>query len=224
MFFTSPYNSSCGWLEYRFLTSEDQGEFLKKLVSPKLTAALIAWVLAIPDEISSLNQIRFYLAKILSVARLPWLWHSDNHDDVDKELAGLFISSTGNPDDNYWANVQYRRLNLIRNGNALRILENKLSGKTPGNLKDQLLQMEVKSGDLLWQGVNGLCIATEDFRRGKGNTVILYLQRFKKDNFNNDKISAAYAIPVKALIIERIIDLEETPKNILLSILNILEI
>ena len=84
--------------------------------------------------------------------------------------------------------------------------------------------MEVKSGDLLWQGVNGLCIATEDFRRGKGNTVVLYLQRFKKDNFNNDKISAAYAIPVKALIIERIIDLEETPKNILLSILNILEI
>ncbi|NTU70049.1 hypothetical protein HGB13_04540, partial [bacterium] len=224
MFLTSPYNSSCGWLEYRFLTSKDQGEFLKKLVSPKLSAALTVWALAIPDEIFSINQLKFSLSRILSVARLRWLWENDNRDEVDKELQELLVSSLNKHSDHFWDDFQARWINMIRNGNAVRILEKKLSVKTPGELKDQISQKEVKRGDLLWQGINGFCVATEDFMRGEKNTPILYLQRNKKDNINEEKIRSAYAIPIKSVIIERIIDLDEAPSNYLLSMLNNLEI
>lgn len=218
LFFSSSPDPTCGWLEHRYKNNGDPDEFAKKLVSPKLTAALAAWVFAISEANCTPERSRFELAKILSVARLPWLWHYDDGEDVAKELQGLLASSTNTSMAHVWDDIQARWLSLIRNGYALRILEEKLVGKTPGDLKDQISQNEVNRGDLLWQGTGGLCVATENFIRSndKKNTTILYLQKTQSVGV----IRTIFAIPIKALLADGILGLSAEQHGVLVTMMD----
>ena len=217
LFFSSVHDQLRGWLEYRYKSCEDQGEFVKRLVSPKLTAALAAWAFAVPDTNSSPEQRRFSLAKILSVARLPWLWQYDNGEEVAKELQAILVVSTDKRRDSLWGGIETRWVEMIRQGHALGLLESALEHKTLGELKSQVSQEYVKAGDLLWQGSNGFCIATENFTRTNPNlnTTVLYLQ---KSQATGD-LRAEYAIPIGALVIDKNIYLPEAARSSLLAML-----
>lgn len=213
LFFTSGPDPTRGWLELRYSNSDEPDDFVRRLVSPKLTAALAAWVFALPEEMSTPARRRFSLSTILSVARLPWLWHFEDGEEVVKELQGLLFSSAGTSNNLDWTGIEARWVKMMRTGHALRMLEYNLTDKTPGDLKGQISQSEVKRGDFLWQGAGGLCVATEDFVRAddKCNTTILYLQKSQ----STGAVRTYFAIPVRALLSEGFLDLPDVPAQTL---------
>lgn len=216
LFFTSGPEPTCGWLEYRQKTSDDPGEFAKKLLSPKLTAALAAWIFAIPEGVRSPEHSRFYLAKLLSVARLPWLWHYENGTEIAKELQVLLVSSTDTRGDRFWEETEAKWVSMMRCGHALRLFQEALAQKTPDEMRGQITQQKVTKGELLWQGTGGLCVAVEDINRAaSANAEILYLQRRESRGL----IKSAYAIPLKGLLSCEGINLSEAPKKTLLTML-----
>ncbi len=221
LFFTSLPEPPCGWLEYRYKTCDDPNEFAQKLLSPKLTAALAAWVFAIPEAGRSPEHSRFYLTKLLAVARLPWLWHYDNSAEVSKELQGLLVSSADIRGGRFWEETEAKWVEMMRYGHALRLFEKSIAEKTPADLKLQIVQQQVKKGDLLWQGKSGICVAVEDFNRSDigTNTEILYLQK----QANKGVIRAEFAIPVRGLLSCSGIMLDETPREALRAMLDNVE-
>lgn len=217
LFFTSAPESACGWLQYRYKTAEDPEDFARKLASPKLTAALAAWAFAIPEGINTPEHGRFYLTKLLAVARLPWLWHYDDSAEVARELHGLLVSSTDIQGDRFWEETEGKWVSMMRCGHALRHLEEALAQATPAELKGRITQQYVKKGELLWQGTGGLCVATEDFDRfvTSANTTILYLQK----TANAGVIRANFAIPMRSLLDGDLLPLAEAPRKVLSAML-----
>lgn len=222
LFFTSGPESACGWLQYRHKTAEDPDDFARKLASPKLTAALAAWAFAIPEGINTPEHGRFYLTKLLSVARLPWLWHYDDSAEVAKELQGLLVSSTDIRGGRFWEETEAKWVSMMRCGHALRLLEQALAQRTPAELRSLITQQQVKKGEFLWQGSAGICVAAEDFDRTNATTniAILYLQK----SANTGVIRAGYAIPIKGLLNWKVLPLAEAPRNTLLSTLRSLSL
>ena len=218
LFFISGPESACGWLQYRHKTAEDPDDFARKLASPKLTAALAAWAFAIPEGMNTPEHGRFYLTKLLAVARLPWLWHYEDSAEVAKELQGLLVSSTDIRGDRFWEETEAKWVNMMRCGHALQLLEEGLAQATPAELKGRITQQYVRKGELLWQGTGGLCVATEDFDRfvTSTNTTILYLQK----TTNLGVIRTSFAVPIRGLLDSDLLPLDEAPRITLSAMLD----
>lgn len=218
LFFTSKPNPCAGWLEHRLSISDSSEEFIARMSSTKLAAALAAWSFAVPEKISTPEHVRFALAQALSVARLPWLWTYQDGNEFAKELQDLLISSTKIDKASFWKHVDEKWVDLLRRGHALQQFESAIGQMTPGALKDRIAQQVVKKGELLWQGNAGICVAEEAFDRSVPGCKahILYLQKAA----GNGVIVASFAIPLKALITENIISLDNAPKQSLLSMID----
>jgi hypothetical protein len=209
LFFSCPADSLIGWLEYRYRNDDDPTDFIRRMASPKLTAALAAWSFAIPWLGDAPENVRFRLSQVLSVARLQWLWEQTSREDVAKELKELLTITTRDKPESYWESMESRWNRLIRQGNALRLVEEALASKTPAEIKAAIQQTDVRKGELLWQGSGGFCIATHDFtRKGvSGKAKILYLQQSREG-----KIVAEFAIPIRGLVESKIISIPDKPK------------
>lgn len=210
LFFSCPADSRIGWLEYRCRIDENSDDFIMRMVSPKLTAALAAWSFAIPEVGDTLDHVRFRLSQVLSVARLPWLWRQDSREDIAKELKELLTITTSNESESCWENIESRWNTLIRQGYALRMVEESLATKTPVEIKGAIQQIHVDKGELLWQGTGGFCIAAQDFSRtaSNGNAKILYLQQSREG-----AIRPEFAIPLKGLVQSDVISIPDKPKS-----------
>lgn len=218
LFFTSRPNPCVGWLEYRFSTTDNQEDFISRLTSPKLTAALAAWAFAVPVRITTPEHVRFFLAQVLSVARLPWLWEYSNGEEIAKELRDILVSSTDIKSDKFWASIESKWVVMMRQGYALNQFESALSQRTPAELKERITQSIVKKGELLWQGSAGICVAAEGVDRSTpgAKVQILYLQK----SSGTGVIVAGFTIPIKALLIDGIVDVHEASKKVLLEMLD----
>jgi hypothetical protein len=220
MFFSSSQTPSSGWLECRYKQAEDSDLFVEKLVSSKLSASLAAWAFAIPEQTQTPEHIRFMLAQILSVARLPWLWENSNVEDISHDLKELLSVSTAIDSDSFWKECETRWVKIMRQGHALRKLEASLSGKTPVMLKDSISEKNIHIGDVLWQGTSGYCVAKSNANRERSENVeILFLQ--KSPDFG--KISAPFAIPIKALLAEPYMSDTDLATQILSEMLTVLK-
>jgi len=218
LFFTSRPDPCAGWLEYRFRMCDDQKDFVARMASSKLTAALAAWAFAVSDKVSSPEHVRFFLAQVLSVARLPWLWEFKDGDEIAKELQDLLVSSTDIKSDTFWTLIESKWVDMMRRGHALKQFESALAGKSPVDMKGRILQTIVQKGELLWQGVAGICVATEVFDRSiqGAKTPILFLQ--KSDG--SGVVVANFAIPINALLVDGTIPLADAPRTTLMAMLD----
>jgi hypothetical protein len=164
--FFSAADAECQ-LERRYRTAVSPEDFAASLRAPDVLAALAAWVLGVPSDVSTPEHARFALTAALAIARLPWLWDEAEEDDVFAELAGLLVS-TDDAGEDVADNVtalgeRWRR--LVQRGHALRRLEAALIGQSPDKLCPLIRQLRVEAGDLLWQGRAGFCVVRRSAER-----------------------------------------------------------
>jgi len=204
LFFTSQKDSNKGWIEYRSSIGEE-ADLRKALESPSITAALIAWIATASHARASMEYNRFYLACIISAARMPWLWQDGSKEAIAKELASLLRIGKQSKDafDSTWEEAEKYRLSVIRRGEALRLAEKSLLQLNPGDVKDKIKQCEVKAGELLWQGKDkGFCVSKEQFMRSDNKKIIVQSLHKVEDCL----FMSPYAIPLQALLSESIIN------------------
>lgn len=213
LFFSCPADPAIGWLEYRYRNEEDPALFIERLVSPKLTAALAAWAFAIPNSGGTPEQVRFRLSQVLSVSRLPWLWEQGAREEVANELREVLSITSNDLATDFWQGIEARWNNMIRQGYALKLVEDGLVTKTPLEIKSLIRQQHVEKGELLWQGKAGFCVARQDFSRTSGSkATILYLQKSAEGI-----VVADFTIPVKGIIESEIVTLNEKQRAVLIE-------
>lgn len=209
MFFTSKPEICSGWLEYRYKSAGSQKDFVEKLVSARLTAALAAWALAIPRAVRTPEHIRLSLSQVLSVARLPWLWESSDPQNTGEELRDVLMSSTDITDDTFWKEMEKRWVDMMRQGHALKMLEHALEGRSPAELRDVIVQQEVRKGEILWQGTKGFCITVQSGKRSKEEKIpVIYLQTLG----NEGKFQGDLTIPMRAILDDATILADAAPR------------
>ena len=224
LFFSSPLASDKGWLEYRAEKSDDRDAFINNMRSAELSAALIGWYLAAStDDERSPEAARFALAVVLAVARLPWLWHGGESDEIANELAVL-LSHTAEPglsqeDVQQRATVQWEL--LLQRGHALRLLEVAVRQMTPAETRERISMDELPPGELLWQGSAGFCVVLHHRSRlTDKNAMVLKLQ----GDGGETHFSAPYTVPMVALLEEEVVprthDFGDEPRQVLREFIN----
>ena len=224
LFFSSAPAIDKGWLEYRAEKSDDRDTFINKMRSPELSAALIGWYLAAStDDEGSPEAARFALAVVLAVARLPWLWHGGELDEIANELAVL-LSHTAEPglsqeDVKRRATVQWEL--LLQRGHALRRLELAVRQMTPAETRERISMDELRPGELLWQGSAGFCVVLHHCSRiTDENAMVLKLQGDGSETL----FKAPYTVPIRALLEEEVVplthDFGDKPRQVLRDFIN----
>ena len=171
LFFSSAHRRNAGWLQVLSDTSEDRETFINSLRSKQLSAALIGWYLAVPaDGAQSFATARFKLAAALAVARLPWLWQSEDLNGIAEELGSL-LTHTADPGlspEEIKGRAEAEWNLLMHRGHALRRLESAVSNTTPASIREKIAIEELRPGDLLWQGEAGFYIVRHGWSRNSG--------------------------------------------------------
>ncbi len=218
LFFSSAPQGNVGWLEYRAQTSEDIDAFISEMQSTELSAALIGWKLAAPTDDGTPEAARFALAAVLAVARLPWLWHGGEPDEIANELA-ILLSYTADPGENREALVSQAESAwalLLQRGHAMRLLEAAVKSLSPAEIRDRISSDKLQPGDLLWQGNAGFFVVRHQASRAaNGNVTVLRLQGDGGDAM----FKASFTIPMLALLSEGVVprsdDFGDEPRKIL---------
>jgi hypothetical protein len=202
LFFSSDGNLGEGWLERRQRESEDSDGFILRMASPELSAAIVAWAMAVPSGRVIPEHAAHALAQVLAVARLPWLWRGGETERIGEELGRILLNTEETLSKTRLKGIEKTWLRLIRRGEALRALEETLRDQVPSVLRDQILQDHVSCGELLWQGTSGYCVALADCHRSQSKNVqVLKLQGMKKEaTFRSE-----YLIPLKSLLDTRVL-------------------
>jgi hypothetical protein len=196
LFLTSDSDRTKGWIEQREET--DGPSFARRMSSPELSAAMAAWALAIPKGDMSPERARFALTLALSAARAPWIWHGGELLALAEELA-RFLASTGSSvasEGDAWLQKEAQWLRVVRRGHALRRLEHALAGRAVGAISLAISGDHVKSGELLWQGSLGFCVASAPFSRGQSSRApVLPLQ-----SSSDAKLRGSLTVPIRMLL------------------------
>jgi len=196
-FFTSEQTSGMGGLEVRWRESEDPDEFIKAMQSSSLTAALLAWALAIPFEGAGPEMVRFSLARVLAVARLPRLWDCDR-DKIAEELSHILTYSSPDGDQAVIGEDALDKWErLLQQGHALRRLESVLRQNDLSHYLEMVPAGSLKSGDVLWQGPAGFCVVLSPVER-KGMTPVFLLKL--QGAHQPAKFAASSTLPIRALL------------------------
>ena len=207
LFFNAVSSENAGWLERRYLTAADPGEFAKAVGSVELAAALGCWALSVPVRAGSAKHTRLELASALGVARLPWLWGIGDEERVAGEMAEM-VSCTSGRDGGDWREFQRRWSALVVRGYALSRLERAILGVEMSELRGRITQVRVETGELLWQRGAGFCVAAEDCERVEGRKArVLVLQRG-----GGSKIyTGPFLMPLAGLLEENVLDDSRMP-------------
>lgn len=204
-------NSDVGWIEYRARSEEDLTDFISKMRSAELSASIIAWVLGLQERHDTLEKIRLYLSCILLVARLPWLWHGDENEQIAKELKPMLELTTNG--EREFDLIEWEKLNskwklITRIGESFRQFELAIKNYQPSDIRHSVKVEEVKKGEILWQGSSGLCILLKDCHR----SIQKYATVYKLQGMPEEKdFSPGFIIPMRALLM----DYEILPTNAL---------
>ncbi|HQO62973.1 MAG TPA: hypothetical protein PK528_05125 [Syntrophorhabdus sp.] len=197
LFFSSSKQSDRGWLECRWLTAENPDDFKFRMASPELSAALAAWIMTAPQDIRTLDNVVFTLAKTLAVARLPWLWQAGELEMIGQEIGAMLTYSGGILSADNLKRFEQAWISLMRTGEALRALEEALKGHSPLELRERIRQDQIERGELLWQGRSGYCVAScSCLRSWKENVPVLRLQGAQKES----SFDPSFLIPVRSLL------------------------
>lgn len=198
LFFTSEGDPTRGWLERRYVGSENLTEFRSRMASSRLSASIALWAMAVPARITSVEHACFALACCLSLVRFSWVWRGGAPEAIATELAA-YLHAVINPEEGgTWQDVEVQWLTLIRRGEALRRLYVWIDSRTPAQLAGLVHVAELTVGELLWQGEeNGFCIVLKPCRRQGSNNVNVY--RLQKSP-SECSFRALQTIPVRGLL------------------------
>jgi hypothetical protein len=196
LFFSAEGDDHAGWLELRYLTDPNQEDFVNEISSADMSAALACWALSVPLTESSPGQAKFVLASALSAARLPWLWQTGSNDEIAKQVAEVFAHTTDTTNLD-WSSIEDRWLTLIRRGYALSRLKTAMAGENLSQLAKRIKQMDVRAGELLWQGKYGFCVAENGCQREMKARCDIFL--FQRGN-SKKCFSGAFLIPLVGLL------------------------
>lgn len=228
LFFSCPRDVKVGWLQYRYESATSPSEFVERMSSAKLSAALVGWALAVHSGIETPEHARFVLSWILSIARLPWLWHGGSSADVAEALARMLQRTAD------WASEADAERSLkeagdrwtamMRRGHTLKALEAMLQGRSPADMKDHISQDEVAAGEILWQGDHGFCVSKLPCKRQRGSKATVYrLQGAEQEvRYQTD-----YLIPLRGLVssvfVRSSLGISDDAKSELVSLLDELQ-
>lgn len=224
LFFPSNINGTrwktfSGFLQYMYDNSDNPEDFKQELTCIDMSAALASWALAVPKDIHSPEKALFSLACATSIARFPWLWYAYSPNKIGATLQKYLIYTGIIKTDSkeLWDVYRRRWLELIRRGFSLKKLEQLLSKLSLGKCRKEINRMEVKKGEILWQGKVGLCISGEDCVRSEERNVdVLCLQG--KERYR--KFKSDYLVPLDALLSTKKISLYKKLNKIEKNILN----
>ncbi len=196
LFFTSDQEATQGWLECRYHGAQEPADFAARMQSAELSAALALWALSLPEVVDTPEHARFRLASVLSVARLPWLWQGGTTEEIAAELE-LVLPLAYRHDELDEASFRTRWRTLIRQGEAMRLLEESMRGRELGEVMLEVDQDQVAAGELLWQGGCGFCVAARACSRSRdARTQVLVLQGEGQEKV----FGASYIVPVAGLL------------------------
>lgn len=160
--FFGPDGIGTGSIDRRLqqLAPSERDAFIFAFVSPKLSAALTLWSLTewyADDQ----DGLWFRVSAAQLQHRQPWLFGSARPEEVIAELqsqaATLLPSNEQKVVNGAW-------IELIRSGEALRLLYNTLAFIPHLDLVRQVTAKEVSPHDLLWQA-DSLAFAVQAYRR-----------------------------------------------------------
>jgi hypothetical protein len=219
LFFNAQGGESTGWLEQRYLTDTEPEEFMEAMRSVELSAALACWALSVAKVIASPGHALFVLASVMSVSRLPWLWQAGGNKKIAKQVADA-LACMADRETVHWVEIESRWLTLIRRGFALSRLQAVMASFTVVKLAELIKQDRVSSGELLWQGSYGFCIANSDCNRNSQEKceVLLLQQGSSKKTF-----SASLLIPLSGLVDGDIVAEEILPQKARCEITSMIE-
>jgi len=208
LFFTSEVNRSAGWFEVRHNSIDPPENFIDRLVSVELSAALAVWALTFPLDFTSPNKARFSMSCILSIARLPELWCGGTCDEIANELQrdSLQYVYFGGFDEASIEQFKKRWLVLIRLGYAIRRFEDAIGDLNPGKLRGILNPKSLNKGELLWQGSSGYCVLAQNL--SSAQTCISKVYSLQSGS-GLTEIQSDYVTPIRLLLNENIIPATE---------------
>lgn len=179
------------------LDPNKRDEFVVAFASPKLSAALTLWSLT-EWHADDQDGLWFRVSAAQLQHRQPWLFGPASPEDVTAELQSQAATLLP-PNEQKVVNAAW--IELIRSGEALRLLYNTLTSIPHLDLVRKVTAKEVSPRDLLWQA-DSLAFAVQAYRRHSsvradvrllGETA---LRKFKGDNL----------VPVQALLENGAID------------------
>ena len=205
LFFSSTSNRELGWLECRIKKSQDKEAFIDSMRSAELSAALIGWYLATSAHSGgSPETARFVFSAVMSVARLPWLWHGGDQDDISRELAELLAHTheSGLTPEEVRSEARIQWDLLLQRGHALRRLLRALRTMKVAELRKRISIDQLRQGELLWQGTAGFCVVRHPCSRSTDATAtVLKLQGDERET----RFKAPFTVPVRALLKEEVV-------------------
>jgi methionine-rich copper-binding protein CopC len=191
-----------GALEHRHDRSESPQQFGDAIRSVRLAAALATWYFCCPKGIAHAEAVRFEVATRLAVARLPWLWHLEARDKVERELFEI-ARRTGwlGPDvADRWGEVVSTWNHLFEEGRALAVFEQTLLQMEMSMLRERVPDDGVAAGTLLWQGPKlGFCTLAQPAKRRSRSDQSVSVLTLRSQN-RDTKLSPPYLLPFRSLL------------------------
>jgi HKD family nuclease len=167
LFFSSEKDKNHGYIDIK-MQNEDVD--IEELLSPELSATMLAWLFAVEPS-NSLKYIRLVLSAILVHAKYNWIFMgSDKAEEINKELNKALgaiggeeiIQKTIQGHEKLWKLI-------LKTGDAFFELIEKLNNYQIKDFKDLIPDTDVEKGDLLWQGNDGFYIVKSKYKRIKNN-------------------------------------------------------
>jgi HKD family nuclease len=179
------------------LDADERTKFIAAFASPKLSAALILW--SLPEwRTNDPEALWFRMSAGQLHHRQPWLFASASPEEVIAEL--LSQAALLPPDERELAMAAW--VDLVRCGEALRLLFDSLTRIPHINLVREVTSAEVGVRDLLWQA-NALAFPLRPYRRESGvHAEVLVLGEATPRKFKGNHL-----VPVRDLFGSKIIQL-----------------
>ena len=180
------------------LNADERGEFIAAFASPKLSAALTLWSLT-EWHADDPDALWFRASAARLQHRNPWLFGPASPEVVAAELQSQAVSLL--PPNEQKA-VIAAWLELIRSGEALRLLYESLTSIPHLDLVRKVTAKEIRARELLWQA-NSLAVPVQAYRRDssvRGEVRLLgetTVRKFKGDHL----------VPINDLLANGVVDL-----------------
>ena len=192
-----------GYIDRLYQESDDPERFVESLASVDFAAAMAVWALATQSRTASAKTAQLTLIQVSAIARFPWLWRTDSAEELVPKIRQLLAHTkmlAGN-DERAWQQYLSDWKRLVRRGHAIRLFQETFKELQPHELKGALGGVQIRKGELLWQGRAGLCVAQEDCLRvtdSKEKVDVLCLQSEAGDLTKTFLVG--YLIPVGELL------------------------
>ena len=168
--------------------------------SSGLSATLFAWALAVSTA-SDIYAKQFYFAQCICAGQLPWLWMGGTEQEILERTLSIVKQTPCGISSIDTESLYALRVSLIRKGIALVSLQKAIVTVGIEKLRDQIGDIDLSAGDLLWQGKMGICIITKTPNSPDEDINTICLQKPDGETV----VSRKFAVPVRGALSEPLV-------------------